>query len=253
MASRRRKTLPARRFFQPLPQDSCWVESDAYDRRVYRQLRSDSPSLHALEESGGMFLPHFASLLQDLFCILFKYNVSLRKESEVLPSALLNERFLKSVTQGSQYDFLREQTVLNEARAGLSTLHLGERLLGLIREEKFLNRGNMRDLWDIEQQEALVSRKLAERENADAIDQNALPDEKKKALDKAKQSVEGEIRGSEALLRHKTAQLKEDLQEIETKTRARLQAETVRVAQQLEEASEEAEAWGTAIDRKSVV
>jgi uncharacterized protein with von Willebrand factor type A (vWA) domain len=247
MASRRRKLAPARRVFQPLPQNSCWVENDAYDRRVYGQLRSDSPSLQALEESGGTFLPHFGSLLQDLFCLLFKYNVSLRNESEVLPSALLNEKFLNSIKQGAQYDYLREQTVLNEARAGLSALLLGERLLELIREEKLLNRRDMRDLWDIQQQEELVGRKLEERENADTIDEDALSEEQKRALGRAKQGVEGEIQGAEALLRHKTAQLKEDLKEIETKTSTRLQAETIRVAQQLEDASEEAEAWGTAI------
>ena len=247
MASRGRKSAPARRVFQPLPQNSCWVENDAYDRRVYGQLRSDSPSLQALEESGGTFLPHFGSLLQDLFCLLFKYNVNLRNESEVLPSALLNERFLNSIKQGAQYDYLREQTVLNEARAGLSALLLGERLLELIREEKLLNRRDMRDLWDIQQQEELVGRKLEERESADTIDEDALSEEQKRALDKAKQGVEGEIQGAEALLRHKTAQLKEDLKEIEAKTSTRLQAETIRVAQQLEDASEEAEAWGTAI------
>jgi uncharacterized protein with von Willebrand factor type A (vWA) domain len=247
MASRRGKTAPVRRLFQPLPQNSCWVESDAYDRRVYGQLRSESPSLHALEESGGTFLPHFGSLLQDLFCLLFKYNVILHKESEVLPSALLNEKLLNSIKQGSQYDFLREQTVLNEARAGLSTLLLGERLLGLIREEKIVNRRDMRDLWNIEQQEKIVGQKLEERENADTISEDSLSEEGKKALDKAKQSVEGEIQGAEALLRHKTAQLKEDLKEIDAKTSNRLQAETIRVAQQLEDASEEAEAWGTAI------
>jgi uncharacterized protein with von Willebrand factor type A (vWA) domain len=247
MALRRGKSAPARRVFQPLPQNSCWVKSDAYDRRVYGQLRSDSPSLQALEESGGTFLPHFGSLLQDLFCLLFKYNISLRKESEVLPSALLNEQILNSIKQGSQYDFLREQTVLNEARAGLSALLLGERLLGLIREEKVINRRDMRDLWDIQQQEELVGRKLEERENADTIDKDALSEEQKQALEKAKQNVEGQIQGAEALLRHKTAQLKEDLKDIETKTSNRLQAETIRVAQQLEDASEEAEAWGTAI------
>jgi uncharacterized protein with von Willebrand factor type A (vWA) domain len=247
MATRRGKSAPARRVFQPLPQNSCWVENDAYDRRVYGQLRCDSPSLQALEESGGTFLPHFGSLLQDLFCLLFKYNVSLRKESEVLPSALLNEKILNSVKQGSQYDFLREQTVLNEARAGLSTLLLGERLLGLIREEKVINRRDMRDLWDIQQQEELVGQKQEEREDADTIDEDALSEEQKKALDKAKQNLEGEIQGAEALLRHKAVQLKQDLKEIETKTTTHLQAETIRVAQQLEDASEEAEAWGTAI------
>ncbi len=247
MASRRGKTAPAKRVFQPLPQNSCWIENDAYDRRVYGQLRSDAPSLHALEESGGTFLPHFGSLLQDLFCLLFKTNVIFHKESEVLPSALLNETILNSIKQGSQYDFLREQTVLNEARAGLSTLLLGERLLGLIREEKMINRRDMRDLWNIQKQEEIVNEGREEHEGADTIPDEPLSEEGKKALARAKHKLEGEVQGAEALLRQKTAQLKQDLKEIEAKRNNRLQAEAIRVAQQLEDASEEAETWGATI------
>ena len=247
MASRRGKTASPKRIFQPLPRNSCWIENDAYDRRVYGQLRSDAPSLHALEESGGTFLPHFGSLLQDLFCLLFKTNVIFHKESEVLPSALLNETILNSIKQGSQYDFLREQTVLNEARAGLSTLLLGERLLGLIREEKIINRRDMRDLWNIQKQEEIVNEGREEHEGADTIPDEPLSEEGKKALNKAKQKLEAEVQGAEALLRQKTAQLKQDLKEIEAKANNRLQAEAIRVAQQLEDASEEAETWGTTI------
>ena len=247
MASRRGKTASPKRVFQPLPQNSCWIQNDAYDRRVYGQLRSDSPSLHALEETGGTFLPHFGSLLQDLFCLLFKTNVIYRKEAEVLPSALLNQTLLDSIKQGSQYDILREQTVLDEARAALSTLLLGERLLRLLREEKIINRRDMRDLWNIQKQEELVNERREAHEDANTIPDERFSEEGKKALAKAKHRLEGEVQGAEALLRQKTAQLKQDLEEIKTKTSYQLQAEAIRVAQQLEDASEEAESWGTTI------
>ncbi len=247
MAARRGPTVSPKRIFHPLPQNSCWIENDAYDRRVYGQLRFDAPSLKALEESGGTLLPHFGSLLQDLFCLLFKANVIFRKPSEVLPSALLNETLLNSIKQGPQYDFLREQTLLNEARAGLSTLLLGERLLALIREEKMINRRDMRDLWNIQKQEEIVNERREEHEDAGTLDDKALSEEGKKALANATRKLEGEVQGAEALLRQKTAQLEEDLKEIKAKTNRRLQAEAIRVAQQLEDASEEAEAWGTAI------
>ena len=159
MPARRTKKTSIKRVFQPLPQNTFWIDSDAYDRRAYGQLRSDSPSLRILEEQGSTLLPHFGSLLQDIFSLLFKANIIFHKEAEVLPSALLNERFLKAIGQGSQYDFLREQTLLNEARAGLSTLLLGERLLAQIREEKFLNRRDLRDLWDIQKQEEIAQSK----------------------------------------------------------------------------------------------
>jgi uncharacterized protein with von Willebrand factor type A (vWA) domain len=244
MPPSRAKKPPSKRTFQPLPPNSCWIENDAYDRRVYGYLRSESASLRELEEAGTTFLPHFGSLLQDVFCLLFKYNVIVRKESEVVASALLNEKFLQGIRQGNQYEFLREQTLLNEARAGLSTLLLGERLLALIKAEKLITRRDMRDLWDIQKQEEIVGEKLAEYENAETIPDENFSDPGKKAFQKAKERVAGEVQGAQALLRHKTAQLKDDLKQIEAQTTNRLQAEAIKVAQQLEEATEEAEAWG---------
>ena len=247
MPPRRPKKTPSKRVFQALPQNTFWIESDAYDRRVYGQLRADSPSLRELEEQGSILLPHFGSLLQDIFCLLFKANVIFFEASTVLPSALLNERFLRAVGQGSQYEFLREQTLLNEARAGLSTLLLGERLLTQIREEKFLSRRDLHDLWDIQQQEQLVRQKQEEYDNAHTIPEENLSEEAKKVLEKAKGRMGGEVQGAEALLRHKTAQLKEDLKQIDSQATNRMQAEAIKVAQQLEEASEEAETWGSTL------
>jgi uncharacterized protein with von Willebrand factor type A (vWA) domain len=247
MPPRRAKKTPTKRLFQPLPQNTFWIEQDAYDRRVWGHLRAESPSLRALEESGGTLLPHFGSLLQDIFCLLFKYNVKYHDDAEVLPSALLNVNFLRGIQSGGQYDYLREQTLLNEAHSGLSTLILGERLLALVREEKLLTRRDMRDLWDMLKQEELVGQKIEEYDNADTIPEDQMSEEGKKALQKAKERMGGEVQGAEALLRHKTAQLKEDLQRIEQQTTNRMQAETIKVAQELEDAAEEAETWGNTI------
>ncbi len=247
MPPRRSTSAPAKRVFQPLPKNTFWIENDAYDRRVWANLRVESPSLRELEEKGSTLLPHFGSLLQDIFCLLFKYNITYNTDQLVLPSALLNQKFLRAIHQGAQYDFLREQTLLNEAHAGLSTLILGERLLALIREEKFITRRDMRDLWDIQKQEELLSRKIEEYENADTIPEDQMSEEGQKALQKAKERMGGEVQGAEALLRHKTQQLKEDLKQIESQATNRLQAEAIKVAQQLEDATEEAETWGDTI------
>ncbi len=247
MATRRPTKAPAKRVFQPLPKNSFWIDSDAYDRRVWEHLRQESPSLREVEANGATLLPHFGPLLQDIFCLLFKNNIRYNADAEVLPSALLNRKFLDAIHQGSQYDFLRDQTLLNEAHAGLSTLILGERLLGLVREEKFLNRRDMRDLWDIQKQEELVGDKIEAYDNADTIPEDQLSEEGKKALQKAKEKMGGEVQGAEALLRHKTAQLKEDLKQFEAQAKNRLQAEAIKVAQELEDASEEAQVWGDTI------
>src|SRR5690348_5067713 len=115
MPPRRSRKAPVRRVFQPLPKNTFWIVSDAYDRRVWQQLRAESPSLRELEAKGAALLPYFGSLLQDIFCLLFKYNIKYLGDPEVLPSALLNRKFLQGIHQGAQYEFLREQTLLNEA------------------------------------------------------------------------------------------------------------------------------------------
>ena len=247
MPPRRPPRAPVKRVFEPLPKNSFWILNDAYDRRVWQQLRADSPSLRELEEKGAAFLPHFGSLLQDIFCLLFKYNINYVEERLVLASALLNEKFLRSIHQGAQYEFLREQTLLNEAHAGLSTLILGERLLALVREEKLLTRRDMRDLWDIQKQEEIVSQKIEEYENAETIPDDQMSEEGKKALEKAKQRMGGEVQGAEALLRQKTQRLKEDLEQIDAQAKNRLQAEAIKIAQELEDATVEAATWGDTI------
>jgi len=247
MPPRRPARAPVKRVFEPLPKNSFWILNDAYDRRVWQQLRADSPSLRELEEKGGAFLPHFGSLLQDIFCLLFKYNINYVEERLVLASALLNEKFLRSIHQGAQYEFLREQTLLNEAHAGLSTLILGERLLALVREEKLLTRRDMRDLWDIQKQEEIVSQKIEEYENADTIPDDQMSEQGKKALEQAKERMGGEVQGAEALLRQKTQRLKDDLEQIDAQAKNRFQAEAIKVAQELEDATEETAAWGDTI------
>ena len=236
-----------KRVFEPLPKNTFWIQNDAYDRRVWQQLRAESPSLRELEDKGTAFLPHFGSLLHDIFSLLFKYNINYLEAHLVLASALLNEKFLRAIHQGAQYEFLREQTLLSEAHAGLSTLILGERLLALVREEKLLTRRDMRDLWDIQKQEEIVSQKIEEYENADTIPDEQMSEEGKKALEKAKDRMGGEVQGAEALLRQKTQRLKEDLEQIDVQAKNRLQAEAIKVAQELEDATEETATWGNTI------
>src|SRR5262249_62078818 len=109
-------------------------------------------------------------------------------------------------------------------------LRRGNVLVALKNTENMSTRRDMRDLWDLQKQEEIVSEKLEEYENADTIPDENLSDDGKKALQKAKQRLSGEVQGAEALLRHKTDQLKEDLKETEAQTTNRLQPEAIKVA-----------------------
>ncbi len=243
MPPRRKKSALPRRILQPLPQNSHWIESDSYDRRAYVNLRSESLSLKKIEQDGTTFLPHFASLLQDIFCLLFKYNIIFRKDREVLPSALFNRILLNSLSQGNLYPLLRELTLLDEAKAGLCTLLLGEALLSLLRSEKALSRRDMIDLWDVSKQEEILGDKLDQAANAEKLPEEELSKEGRKNFHKAKERLEGELEGAEAILRQKAQRLKDDLGRLEAKAISHFQAGAIRVAQQLEDAAEQAEHW----------
>jgi hypothetical protein len=175
--------------------------------------------------------------------LLFKYNVIFLEEEAVLPSALFNRTLLRALQQGDLYRILRELTLLDEAKAGLCTLLLGERILALLKSEKVLNRRDMLDLWDLKKQQEIAGEKREELDNAEKLSEKGLSSEAKKNLGKAKDMLEGEADGAEAILRQKASRLKEDLQQVEKQATTRFQAEAIKVAQQLDDAAEEAERW----------
>ncbi|HEY2986764.1 MAG TPA: VWA domain-containing protein [Candidatus Binatia bacterium] len=248
MPPKKKPTAAKKRTVAPLPAETCWIESDAYDRRVFGKLRSDSPSLRAVEETGATFLPHFYSLLQDLFCLLFKYNIIFHRDSELRHSALFNRTFLNALRQGELYAVLREMTLLDEAKAGLCTLLLGESLIALLKSEKLLTRREMLDLWDVKKQEEDLRDKRAEFVEAEKLaDEQAAGTDKQKVLERVKDKVESEMDGAEGLLRQKAQRLAEELKQKESQVTQRFQAEAIKAAQTLEDAAEEAEQWGQSL------
>src|ERR1051325_3342193 len=196
---------------QRLPQNACWIDSDAYDRRVFDTLRRDAPSLRAIEEAGATFLPPFDCLLHDIFCVLFKNNIVMLPEREMPPSARFNRIFLKALSEGELYAILREMTTLNEAKAGLCTLLLGESLIALLKAEKLLTRREMLDLWDIEKQEEIFTEKQNQFSEAEKLAAEQAEKEIGKLIERAKDKLEGEMDGAEALLRQKAQRLQEEL------------------------------------------
>ncbi len=243
MPPKRKKTLPHKPVLRSLPRNSSWIESDAYDRHSYDTIRRESPAFGQLELIGNKLLPYFPMLLQDLFCLLFKYNIIFLKESDVLPSALYNRTLIQALQTGQLYHSLRELTLLDEAKAGLCTFLLGESVIALLKSEKALSRHGMLDLWDLKRQEEIIEEKGEELDEAERLSQEDLSQEAKKNLQQGKKKIEGEYDGAGAQLRQKAGRFKEELERLEKETTARFQVEAIRVAQLLEDAADEAEQW----------
>ena len=247
----------------PLPDNVHWVESDSYDRAVYEQLRAASPSLQRLEESGTPLLPHFRALLHDLFCALFKYNIVFFKADDVLPSAAVNREFLTAFhplggqggmkeKTGELANLLREATVLDEGQAGLATVLLGEGALRLLKSEKTLTRRDLLDVWNVEKQEALVQERIDEAQNAKELAQQAdaaedISQDAKEILEHTAERMASQARAENTRLQRLAKQLNQDLSRVQQETRNRFLKEAITVAQNLDDATQEAESWGLAV------
>ncbi len=237
---------------EPIPDNACWIESDSYDRAAYKKLRGESPSLRTLEESGGTLLPHFDALLRDLFCALFKYNVIFFKDTEVLPSAAFSRALLTTLHTGELAQLLREATVLDEAKAGLATVLLGEGALRLLKSEKALSRRDLLDVWNVQQQEELVREKIDEAHNAQELaaqsnDSANVSKQVKELLEQAAARMASQARAEETRLRRQAKQLNADLSRVQKETHNRFLKEVIAVTQNLDDATQEAESWSLAV------
>jgi len=149
------------------------VESDLYDRAAIARLRRASAAWREVEEEGGRLLPGFGALLDDLFCALFKLNVLIVPAAETSASTELRRRVLAGIMAGPAYQALRLHTLLDEARAGLGAVLLGEGLLRAVREERVLTSGDVLDLWRLDEE----SENAAEKEAEAAVGRELAGDE----------------------------------------------------------------------------
>ncbi|MEA2624696.1 MAG: hypothetical protein QOD06_741 [Candidatus Binatota bacterium] len=243
----RRKQEPSARPAPPaeIPRATAWIESDSYDRARWDELVRDSPSLRELGEKGAVFLPHFASLLRDLFCALYKHNVLHLADDAVAPSARPNRLLLDGLLSSAPYEHLRATTPLDEGRAGLATALLGERALEFLRSEKVFTRRDLLDTFDVARDEEDLRRRADEiADGREMLDRGDLPEAAKKAVDELVRRLEREAQAVEGKLRRKGTQLSQELSRGAGEAEKRLAIEGLAVAQSFDDATEEAESWG---------
>jgi uncharacterized protein with von Willebrand factor type A (vWA) domain len=222
---------------------SHWLEADSYDRHTLQRLKTESPSLRALEESGNRLLPHFDGFLLDLFALLFKMNIVFRAPDTVLPSAAFYRLLLEQLAALPPTETLRQQTVLDETRAGLATLMLGERLLQLLKSERILARGDMLDFWSLEHQEREVAVAEAHTRTALALQEKATTETQRQLGDLAER-LRREAELPRRRLQQKTEQIRRTVRESLERERNRIEAQPLQVLDRLDQSSSETERWG---------
>src|SRR5260370_9244329 len=151
---RKAKTIKPRRLYIPaVPASGSWFESDSYDRRTWKEIVADAPSIADLTESGERLVPHFGALVNDLFLALFKMNPVMRKSDDVRLAAALNRTILDQLVPSAPFQALRSRTALEEDKAAIAALVMSEPALEMMKSERLVNRNEMADLFDLARQE----------------------------------------------------------------------------------------------------
>lgn len=220
-----------------------WIESDTFDFNAFDALRADSPSLRALEDSGAKLLPHFDGFLLDLFALLFKMNIVVHPPEQVAPSAGFYRLVLDRVLQSPGLENIRRQTVLDEPAAGLAMLLLGEALLALLKSERIVTRGEMLDLWNLQQQEEEIQNRMEQGVTAGDLRERVAGRSVERQLDELGKRLQRENEAARRRLEQRARRIGDELADSVGKQGQRIDARVERALQDLEEAREEAERW----------
>jgi uncharacterized protein with von Willebrand factor type A (vWA) domain len=259
--ARKRKTVKPRQLYIPVvPDNASWIESDSYDRRAWAELGLTAPTIGDLVESGERLVPDFGALLHDLFLGLFKYNLVWLKPDAVRRSAVLNRTILEKLIPSPGFEMLKTRTLLEDDKAVIAALVLGEQVLDLVRSEKLINRREMLDLWDLKHQEENLAESAAALKNAaelseqnqqapdaDSADQDPQnqdadaqkKDALQKKIDELKEAAERATRVSEARLNQKARMFEDQLRHSDQTELKRMQLRSAQLAEEIDRVAQD--------------
>ncbi len=249
VARKAKSVKPRRPYLPQVPDAISWLENDSYDRHAWSEIRISAPSLSTLAQSGGELIPHFDALLQDLFFALFKYNVIFQKPDAVRRSAVLNRTILEQLLPSPTFEALKSRTLLEQDKAAIAAIVLGEQVLELVRSERLVNRGEMLGLWDLAHQEEDL------KERADALrnvhemseppkDGEPQPDEElKKKIAKLVDAAENAAKVSEARVNQKARQVENDIRHGDLTQLRRMELRAAELAGEIDQAAEDSHAF----------
>ena len=260
--ARKRKTVKPRQLYIPVvPDNASWIESDSYDRRAWAELGLTAPTIGDLVESGERLVPDFGALLHDLFLGLFKYNLVWIKPDAVRRSAVLNRTILEKLIPSPGFEMLKTRTLLEEDKAVIAALVLGEQVLELVRSEKLINRREMLDLWDLKHQEENLAENAAALKNAVELSEQNQPeadatektpgddpqksgerqnkDDLQRKIDELKEAAERATRVSEARLNQKARMFEDQLRHSDQSELKRMQLRSAQLADEIDRVAQD--------------
>jgi uncharacterized protein with von Willebrand factor type A (vWA) domain len=246
---RRTKKIKPRKLYVPVvPPEAAWLTSDRYDRRTWAEIVAGAPSIKELLDAGEEAIPHFDALMQDLFVGLYKMNVAWNPQDAVRRAAAFNRTVLAEMIPSPAFQALRQRTELEEDKAAIAAIVLGQQALEGIVSGKLINEGERRDLQELARQEEDLAARAAAVETAqEIVDQKNAeqgeegeddPSAKKKAAEMA-EAAERAAKVSEARLNQKARYFENDLKGRDQSELKRMQLKTAELASEIDRAAED--------------
>ncbi|HJU11125.1 MAG TPA: VWA domain-containing protein [Candidatus Binataceae bacterium] len=245
---RTRKSIKPRALRIPsVPETAAWLEGDSYDRHAWNELGLGAPAIRTLIESGEALIPYFGALLQDLFFGLFKFNLVWQPPEAIRRSAILNRTILQQLIPTPGFEMLKSRTLLEEDKAVIAALVLGEQVLETIRAEKLVNRHEMLDLWDLKHQEEQLGENAAALKNAVELADEHKHDSSKefddkelqKKIDELKEAAARATQVAEARLNQKARIFEEQLNHRDHSEMKRLQVRSAQLADEIDRVAQD--------------
>src|SRR5262249_36864725 len=165
-----------------------------------------------------------------------------RNDDEVAPAAALGRALLASLREHPMLEHLRSETTLDEVRAGLATVLLGEHVLRLLREEELVPRGDLLDLWDVARDEEALRDRGAELDGVRKLAESGDPASKRAVPEAEHAAVVAEAR-----LRGKARNVAARLAEMPARARNALPAGAAAAVRHVAQAGDETRSWGTGL------
>lgn len=233
-----------------VPANTGWLEADSYDRRAWRELTAQAPTIGELIEGGERLVPHFGELLRDLFYALFKANLVWLKPDSVRASTVLNRTILTDLIDTATFQALKQCTLLDEDKAAIAALALGEQAAELVRAERLINRREMLDLWELKRQEEELAERAQELEAAKDFKFEPSPGEpgeeqaQGEKLEQLKQAAARAAQVAEARLNQKARAVAEQVNQSRRAELKRMQLKAGHLAQEIDQIAADSHDFG---------
>ena len=213
--------------------------------RRFARLTADSPALQALAASGAKLLPHFDGFLLDLYALLYKMNVVFHPpgRGRARPRASTGSCSTSCAARRRSRSCASRRCSTRASPAS-PTLLLGEALLELLKSERVLTRGEMLDVWNLEQQdEEIDGRADARRDRRVAAPSTGRASRRERQLAELRNRLQRENAAAERRRAMQARRMRQDFADGAARRQPRVAAQVERALQDLEASRDDTEQW----------